>query len=57
MKNKPKLPKGEILPKIDKVEHMKRKQYLKYYIEVLEENIKEAKDILKQKKKELKKLK
>lgn len=48
--------KKQLIPKIDKVEGMRRKTYLKYYISVLEENIEEAKKILKQKKQELKKL-
>ena len=46
-----------LLQSISKVEKMKRAKFLKYYIGVLEENIKEAKKILAQKKKELKKLK
>ena len=39
------------------VESMDRKTYLKYYISVLEKQIKEASKILKLKKKELKELK
>jgi len=45
-----------IKSKIKKVEHMDKKAYLKYYIKVLENQIKQATKILKEKKKELKKL-
>jgi len=51
-----KLAKGKLLPEIKKVEGMERKQFLKYHIKVLEETIGEAKKVLEQKKKELKKL-
>lgn len=51
------LAKGKLLPEIKKVDKMKRREYLKYYIKVLEENISEAKKVLAQKKKELKNLK
>jgi len=57
MKLKIKKTRRNLLPEVDKVEHMNRKQYLKYYIKVLQENIKEAQKVLKQKQKELKKLK
>jgi len=52
-----KLAKGKLLPEIKKVEGMKRKEFLKYHIKVLEETIDEAKKVLKDKKKELKNLK
>ncbi len=42
---------------VDAVEAMSRKKYLKYYISVLENQIDEASKILKEKKKELRKLK
>ena len=46
----------QLLPEIKKVEDMGRKEYLRYYIHVLEENISEAEKVLKEKKKELKEL-
>ena len=57
MKDNAELVKRELLPELKKVESMNRKKYLEYYVKVLEENINEAKKILKQKKKELRKLK
>jgi len=54
--NKKDITKWLVEPQLKKVEKMDRKEYLKYYIKVLEENISEAKKVLAQKKKELKKL-
>ena len=56
-KEKIKLVKEELLPEIEVIEGMPRKEYLEYYVKVLEENIKEAKNILEEKKEELKGLK
>ncbi len=56
-KEKIKLVKEELLPEIEVIEGMPRKEYLEYYVKVLEENIKEAKKILEEKKEELKGLK
>jgi hypothetical protein len=52
-----KLAPSNIKKKTKRVEKLDQKSYLKYYIKVLEEQIKEATKILKEKKRELKKLK
>ena len=52
-----KLVERNLLPEIKKVEKMSRKEYLKYYITILTENVKEAQKVLNEKKTELKNLK
>ncbi|MBL7051921.1 MAG: hypothetical protein ISS01_02425 [Nanoarchaeota archaeon] len=52
-----KLVSTNIEKKTKRVAKMDKKQYLKYYIKILEEQINEASKILKEKKKKLKKLK